>query len=141
MVIKSKGLHEAIAKVTDRNAPNGSWVIAEVIGMGERFDLYDEGEGIESFKAALPEDNVCFCLISLRMTYDGVPNIARVVFVHWKGSKCKGMKVVRSNQLTQMAWDVLQPHHGQLEVLSADEITEEVLLGKLDPKGGSHVIS
>lgn len=140
MTPTSRGLHEAIAKVTDRNAPHGSWVIAEVIGMGERFDLYDEGVGVDSFKAALPDDNVCFCLISLRTTYEGVPNIPRVVFVHWKGSKCRGMKVVRSNQLTQMAWDVLQPHHGHLEVIDASEITEQLLLGKLDPHAGSHVI-
>ncbi|KAL7717881.1 ADF-H domain-containing protein [Entamoeba marina] len=140
MTTRSRGLHEAISKVTDRNAPNGAWVIAEVIGMGERFDLYDEGVGVSTFKESLPNDNVCFCLVSLRMTYDNVPNVARIVFVHWKGKNCKGMKVVRSNQLTQMAWDVLQPHHGQLEVLEADEITEETLLLKLGAGAGSHVI-
>ena len=141
MPIKSKGLHEAIDKVTDRNAPNGAWVIADVIGMGERFDLYDEGEGVESLRDNLPLDNVCFVLISLRTTIDGTPNIPRVIFLHWKGPKCKGMKIARSNQLTQMAWDVMKPHHGHLEVLGTSEITVENLLGKLDPKGGSHVVA
>ena len=137
---KSNCVREAVYKVTDRNAPDESWMIAEVIGNGERFDFRDEGVGIESFKAALPDDNVCFCLVSLRMTIDNVPDLARVAFVHWKGSKCRGMKIVRSNQLTQQAWDVLQPHHGQLEALNRDEISKEILLHKLDPKAGSHVI-
>ena len=141
MPIKSKGLHAAIDRVTDRNAPDGAWVIADVIGMGERFDLYDEGDGVESLKEALPDDVVCFVLISLRTIVDGVPNIPRVIFLHWKGPKCRGMKLARSNQLTQMAWDVMKPHHGHLEVLSRDEISAKDLLGKLDPKGGSHVIS
>ncbi|ELP88009.1 hypothetical protein EIN_419380 [Entamoeba invadens IP1] len=140
MTKRSGGLHEAIGKVTDRNAPDGAWVIANVVGMGVEFDFWDEGVGIESFKKSLPDDCVCFCLFSCRLTYEGVPNVNRIVFIHWKGPNVRGMKMVKSNQLTQMAWDVLEPHHGQLEVLNKSEITKEVLLQKLDPRAGTHVV-
>ena len=135
----SKGIHAAIARINeDRNAPNEAWMIAEVIGNGERFDLYAEGTGVDSFKETLPDDNVCFCLITFRVNVDGAET-NRVLFIHWKGSKCRGMKIVRSNQLTQMAWDLMKSH-GHIEVTNKDDLSDAMILTKWDPKAGSHQI-
>ena len=99
------------------------------------------GNGVDSLRDELKDDEACFALISLRTTLEGIPDQARGIFIDWKGPKAKGMLKVRVRELKDEALNVMKPHHGELEAVGKTEFTEEIILKRWGMNSGSHVIN
>jgi len=99
------------------------------------------GNGIESLKNSLQDTEVKFCLITLRLNLEAVPDQPRNVFIHWKGPKASGATKVKNNQFLQQALELLSPNHGQLDALGKKEFTEDNIATRWHPSAGSHEIN
>ncbi|KAL7712837.1 ADF-H domain-containing protein [Entamoeba marina] len=121
------------------DVPHGQWVIYDV--KNKQLAFRCTGNGVESLRNELGDDQACFALISLRTTLEGIPDQARGVFIDWKGPNAKGMLKVRVRELKENALEVMRPHHGELEAVGKTEFTEEIILKRWGMNSGSHVIN
>ena len=132
-------LQQAMTTMNSLDVPDQQYVVMD----------YDKGKlvyrkmgnGINNLKDDLKDNQVSFALLALRLTLQGIPDQARLVFMHWKGPSVSAMIKVRAGQLVQQALDTLSPNHGQLEVIGKTEFDYKTISTKWDPKAGSHVIN
>ncbi|EAL48736.1 hypothetical protein EHI8A_000440 [Entamoeba histolytica HM-1:IMSS-B] len=130
---------EAMALMGSIDVPNGQWVVYEV--KNKQLVFRTSGNGVDSLRDELKDDEACFALINLRCTLEGIPDQARGIFIDWKGPKCKGIAKVRVREFKDQALEVLMPHHGELEAVGKTEFTEDIILKRWAMNSGSHVIN
>eukprot|EP01088_Endostelium_zonatum_P003885 TRINITY_DN1507_c1_g2_i1.p1 TRINITY_DN1507_c1_g2~~TRINITY_DN1507_c1_g2_i1.p1 ORF type:complete len:150 (-),score=45.68 TRINITY_DN1507_c1_g2_i1:82-501(-) len=131
-------LKAAIAKVADLQAKHGDWVLVGI--KGTSLELLETGNGVETLRDALKDDQCNFVLLTLRLTTQQVPDQPRHIFMHWKGPKAKAMQKVKANEMEGLALQTLKPNHGQLEVVGKNNFDEFTISEKWAPEAGSHVI-
>ena len=130
---------DAVADQTRPDVPHGTWTILGI--QRNQLFLKETGCGVAELAAALGDNECCYCLLTLRLELQGIPDQPRHVFIQWKGPDATGMAKVKANQLFQQAMDILSPNHGQLEAIGKTEFTEEIISWKWLPSAGSHVIN
>jgi len=131
-------IKSAVQKQCTKDSPHGSWLI---IGLnGNNLALKQTGSGIDSLKNALPDNEILWALLTLRLTIETIEQ-PRYIFMQWKGPATTGMQKVKANQKHQEALNLLSPNHGQLEVIGKTEFSEEHIQKKWHPSAGSHVIN
>eukprot|EP00727_Mastigamoeba_balamuthi_P014242 m51a1_g9440 hypothetical protein (142) ;mRNA; f:446014-446554 len=138
-------LESAVQAQTVNEVPHGSWTLCFV--HGDQLILGSTGKGVEALKAALPNNDCAYALISLRVELKGTTdspldkyNQPRHIFIQWKGPNAPLMKKVAANQAYQLALETLRPNHGQLEVIGKTHFDEPTLASRWKPEAGSHVI-
>ena len=130
---------DALAKSMDPAVPHGSWFVMDV--KKNQLVYRSEGVGVDALREELPDDDCCYCVLTLRVTLQEVPDQPRRIFIQWRGPAASGMKKVKANQLFQQALDLCSPTHAQLEAVGKTEFTEEIISQKWLPEAGSHVIN
>eukprot|EP01088_Endostelium_zonatum_P009982 TRINITY_DN23311_c0_g1_i1.p1 TRINITY_DN23311_c0_g1~~TRINITY_DN23311_c0_g1_i1.p1 ORF type:complete len:142 (-),score=27.76 TRINITY_DN23311_c0_g1_i1:111-536(-) len=135
---RHKPIKAKVEEHCNLNSPHGNFIIVRV----EKNDLVlsETGHGVDTLKDHLKDDEVCFALLTLRLTLEDVPDQPRNIFMHWKGPKAPGKVKVNVGTHAQDAISALSPNHGQLEVVGKTNFNEYDIGTKWHPKAGSHVI-
>eukprot|EP01088_Endostelium_zonatum_P003884 TRINITY_DN1507_c1_g1_i1.p1 TRINITY_DN1507_c1_g1~~TRINITY_DN1507_c1_g1_i1.p1 ORF type:complete len:146 (-),score=38.26 TRINITY_DN1507_c1_g1_i1:4-414(-) len=131
-------LRGAVEKVANLQAKNGDWLMVGI--NGSNLSLLSEGNGVDSLRDALKDDQCNFVLLTLRLTQQQIPDQPRHIFMTWKGPKTKAMQKVKCNEVEHIALKTLAPNHGHLEVVGKNNFNEQTISVKWAPEAGSHVI-
>eukprot|EP00211_Chloroparvula_japonica_P013250 CAMPEP_0119133800 /NCGR_PEP_ID=MMETSP1310-20130426/13629_1 /TAXON_ID=464262 /ORGANISM="Genus nov. species nov., Strain RCC2339" /LENGTH=115 /DNA_ID=CAMNT_0007124503 /DNA_START=53 /DNA_END=400 /DNA_ORIENTATION=- len=89
------------------------------------------GNGIDSLKAALPDDQCRFALYRCQ---------GWLVRLHWKGPNCSAIKKVKSNGKLGGFSSSHPDSKTTVEVLAKGPLTDEAIWDRVKPGSGSKVI-
>eukprot|EP01118_Nematostelium_gracile_P011985 TRINITY_DN4322_c0_g2_i2.p1 TRINITY_DN4322_c0_g2~~TRINITY_DN4322_c0_g2_i2.p1 ORF type:complete len:130 (+),score=34.42 TRINITY_DN4322_c0_g2_i2:56-445(+) len=118
------------------SSPHANWII-----LTGDLKVKAKGNGISQLVNTLQDNEVNFCLLTLRLELQGIPDQARNIFIHWKGPSASAMTKVKTSQKYQEALNLLSPNHGQLEAIGKSEFNEPTIVKRWGPGTGSHVLN
>jgi hypothetical protein len=127
-----QAVQNAIAVVRDSSEP--AWALfAYTDPNGDILGVSCTGKGYSSFASYLADDQVLYALLGIA-TAEADYSTIKFIFVTWVGPQVKPVPRARSSQHRVQLYDYIKQHlslGGELQALSKDEISEEILRAKL----------
>merc|ERR1711974_293616 len=101
--------------------------------------LVSSGSGVDSLRAALPDDACGFAYFRLDVKVDD-SMVVNPIILQWKGPGSKKLAKVQNNGALADAEKKLFPNKGFLEVIGKKNLSRESIYEHWRPESGSKVI-
>jgi hypothetical protein len=128
-----QAVQNAIVAVRDSSDP--AWALFEYKDPhGEVLGVFCTGKGYASFAQYLADDQVLYALLGVATSESDEYRTIKFIFVTWVGPHVKPVPRAQSSQHRIQLYDYIKqylPLGGELQALSRDEISEEILRAKL----------